>query len=113
MVPYPQYAKYPSLLFVDTMSRLIEDGKVEEAADLLYDWMHEALTAEDYVTIEFLCHSFRVSRLPISILRSILSLTYRDATKIQTRPYLYQKIYDRITAEKGPEYADMLIGQLK
>ena len=99
--------------FLDELYRLAEQNKNDEAADIAYDHFHFLLKARDYSRCRDIFRLADVKRLSSSLMRSLLSLTFRDKQPIWTRPAFFEAAFSEITRQQDLARANRLVGHLR
>src|SRR4051812_35417315 len=85
---------------------LVEQPDIEAATDLLFDSIDRLLSAGEFLAVDGFLREVDVNRLPTTLLRSILTITYAGKTHLPYRPVIYGKVYRRMIELRGLERAE-------
>lgn len=101
--------------FLINLYATIRAKKHEAATDLVYDQFRELLSSipQDIVECDRILFRVKCFMINSTIMRGILTATFRDRKLFQHRADFYERAFKYIAADRDEETADRLLGRLR
>jgi hypothetical protein len=98
---------------LESIYTAIQQDDIETATDVLFDSVDRWLSAGDEKKCDELLSKTDVERLPSSLIRSFLTITFAGKGRLNLRSQFYERAFNRMSALKGDEAAARLLGVLR
>lgn len=102
-------------IFLRELLDQVKVGDQDKATDLLYDKFHDLLSDADHAACDEIMRqaTFNTHKLTTSLMRSFLSLTFKDRKFLQYRPAFYKRAHAETLRRQDKERTDRLLGHLR